>query len=93
MTTRVERAGLQVASVLADLLEQDVLPGTGVEAGHFWEQFAALLKDGSVRAWGISGWGGSGVPENLANLTTIFGCTWYFSDSSAAYHYPCPRNT
>ena len=45
MTMRVERAGLQVAQVLADLLEQDVLPGTGVGAEHFWEQLAAILKD------------------------------------------------
>ena len=45
MTTRVERAGLQVASVLADLLEQQICPGSGVEAAHVWQSLAAILQD------------------------------------------------
>lgn len=45
MTARVSRAGLQVATVLAELLETDILPGTGVEASQFWEQLAAILTD------------------------------------------------
>ena len=45
MTQRVERAGLQVATVIADLLEKEICPGTGVEPAHFWSELAALLKD------------------------------------------------
>ena len=45
MTARVERAGLQVAAVLAELLETRICPGTGVEPEHFWTQFAQLVGD------------------------------------------------
>ena len=45
MTERVERGGLQVAAVLADLLEQRICPGTGVEARHFWESLAEIVRD------------------------------------------------
>ncbi|KQM62192.1 MULTISPECIES: malate synthase G [unclassified Sphingomonas] len=39
----VERAGLQVAAELADFLERDALPGTGIPADSFWEGTAAIL--------------------------------------------------
>ena len=45
MTTRVERAGLQVASEIAELLEARICPGTGVEPAPFWEQLARLWRD------------------------------------------------
>ncbi len=45
MGARVERAGLQVAGVLARFLEEEALPGSGIDAGAFWEGFAALLRD------------------------------------------------
>ncbi len=45
MTDRVERAGLQVATVIADLLENDICPGTGVEPEQFWSGLAAILKN------------------------------------------------
>lgn len=39
----VERAGLQVAAELADFLERDALPGTGIPADSFWEGTSAIL--------------------------------------------------
>ena len=36
MTERVDRAGLQVDAVLARFVEDEALPGTGIEAGVFW---------------------------------------------------------
>jgi malate synthase len=45
MTDRTLRAGLQVDTVLARFVEDEALPGTGVEAEHFWSGFAALLAD------------------------------------------------
>ena len=41
----VTRAGLAVADVLADFVEAEALPGTGVEAGAFWDAFAAIVRD------------------------------------------------
>ena len=40
---RVTRAGLAVAAVLADFIESEALPGTGVTADDFWA--------GSPRSW------------------------------------------
>jgi len=45
MTTRVERAGLQIASELADFIETEALPGTGVTAETFWTGFSELVHD------------------------------------------------
>ena len=45
MTARVEKHGLQVEASLARFLEEDALPGTGVEAGAFWSGLAALVQD------------------------------------------------
>jgi malate synthase len=42
---RIERAGLQVESVLVRFLETEALPGTGIAPGHFWQGFADLLRD------------------------------------------------
>ncbi len=43
MTERVDRAGLNVARELAGFIEDEVLPGTDVAAGAFWEGFAAMI--------------------------------------------------
>ena len=43
MTGYVERAGLQVAPVLADFIETRALPGTGIAVEPFWTGFAAML--------------------------------------------------
>jgi len=45
MTERLDRAGLQVEAVLARFVEDEALPGTGIESGAFWTGFAALLAD------------------------------------------------
>ncbi|PWR04479.1 malate synthase G [Meridianimarinicoccus roseus] len=42
---RVDRAGLQVARVLAEFIEDAALPGTGVAADAFWSGLAALQHD------------------------------------------------
>ncbi len=49
MTDRIERHGLQVATVLADFIEKRALPGTGVDTDAFWGGFSALLHDQGVR--------------------------------------------
>ena len=41
---RVTRAGLAVAAVLADFVESEALPGTGVTADDFWAGFAAIVR-------------------------------------------------
>lgn len=45
MTERLDRAGLKVDAVLARFLEDEALPGTGLDAGAFWSGFAGLLAD------------------------------------------------
>ncbi|AWD23040.1 malate synthase G [Fuscovulum blasticum] len=45
MTTRINKAGLQVATELADFLETQALPGTGIDAARFWDGLAGLLRD------------------------------------------------
>ncbi|WOJ94934.1 malate synthase G [Congregibacter variabilis] len=45
MTTRVARAGLQVAPVIAELLEEQICPGIGVDAGEFWTSLASIIED------------------------------------------------
>jgi malate synthase len=43
MTAMRERSGLRVAVVLCDFLEQQALPGTGIDAEAFWRHTAAIL--------------------------------------------------
>ena len=45
MTKRVEKHRLQVASDLADFVEQEALVGTGVEAPAFWEAFSRIAHE------------------------------------------------
>ncbi len=45
MSDRFARAGLSVRAVLAEFIEQDVLPGLGIEADALWAGFADILKD------------------------------------------------
>ena len=44
MTEFLDRSGLSVDSRLADFIEARALPGTGIDAGKFWADFAALLS-------------------------------------------------
>ncbi len=43
MSGYVDRAGLRVADVLADFVEQRALPGTGIADDRFWSGAAAIL--------------------------------------------------
>ena len=45
MTARTTRHRLHVATVLADFIEQQVLPGTGVAPDAFWAGFDAIVAD------------------------------------------------
>ncbi|WP_299148766.1 malate synthase G [uncultured Tateyamaria sp.] len=45
MTTYVERADLTVAEVLAQFVESQALPGTGVGSADFWAGFSAIVHD------------------------------------------------
>ncbi|APX90582.1 malate synthase G [Brevirhabdus pacifica] len=45
MPDRVERAGLQVNSELAGLIEDRALPGTGVDSDAFWAALAGMVAD------------------------------------------------
>ena len=51
--------------------------------------FAALKEDGTVEVWGDSHRGGR-TPSTLAKVSTIFGYTGFYSDSTSMHHYPCP---
>jgi len=41
--TRSVRGGLQVATVLSDLIEQRILPGTGLDPGAFWAGLTRIV--------------------------------------------------
>ena len=45
MADRITVQGLQVARVLFDFIEKEVLPGTGIASDAFWRGFAALAND------------------------------------------------
>lgn len=45
MTDRSAIAGLQIAKPLADLVANQIAPGTGVDVAAFWQGFADILKD------------------------------------------------
>ncbi|MTI13320.1 malate synthase G [Sansalvadorimonas verongulae] len=45
MTERTQFGSLQIASVLYDLVEKEIAPGTGVEPQVFWSAFEAIVND------------------------------------------------
>jgi malate synthase len=45
MNARTPVHRLQVATVLKDFIDRDVLPGTGIDAAPFWQGFDALVHD------------------------------------------------
>jgi malate synthase len=45
MTSYVSRHTLRVASPLADLVEREIAPGTGVDPDVLWQHFAAIVTD------------------------------------------------
>ena len=44
MTDRVHVGGLQVAKVLYDFVNEQAIPGTGIDADKFWEGAAQVFK-------------------------------------------------
>jgi malate synthase len=44
MTDRVHLCGLQVATVLHRLLEDNIAPGTDIAPAHFWQSLASLVE-------------------------------------------------
>ena len=45
MTVRTQRYRLQVASTLCSFIEQEALPGTGIDPAAFWKGFDELVHD------------------------------------------------
>lgn len=45
MTSRIQKGGLQIAEELYNLVVNDIAPGTGVDADHFWTEFENILND------------------------------------------------
>jgi len=45
MTSRIEKSGLQVATVLHDLVANEITPGTGIEADAVWASLAKILDE------------------------------------------------
>ncbi|MGH1329927.1 MAG: malate synthase G [Paracoccaceae bacterium] len=45
MSNRVLREGLHVAPEMAEFIETQALPGTGVDPADFWAGFAAIVRD------------------------------------------------
>ena len=45
MTDRVQIGGLQVATELQQLLEKDIVPGTGISAEHFWQSVEEIVNE------------------------------------------------
>lgn len=45
MTDRVQIGGLQIAKVLYDFVNEQAIPGTGLDADKFWEGATKVLKD------------------------------------------------
>ena len=49
MTNRIQKGGLQIAEELFNLVENDIAPGTGVDADHFWSEFENILNEYAPR--------------------------------------------
>ncbi len=45
MNERIQVGGLQVASELYQLVNEQVIPGTGIDSDKFWGDFESILKD------------------------------------------------
>ncbi|MEQ4618557.1 MAG: malate synthase G [Corticimicrobacter sp.] len=45
MTTRTSRHGLQVAEILDRFVQDEALPGTGLDSDSFWQGFSALVHE------------------------------------------------
>lgn len=45
MTQRIQKGGLQIATVLHDLVANEIIPGTGIDADQFWASFEKLVTE------------------------------------------------
>lgn len=45
MSRRIDRNGLQIDEALCQLIEQEMIPGTGVKVDEFWSQFESIVSD------------------------------------------------
>ena len=45
MTERIQKGGLEIATVLYNLVANEIAPGTGVDPDDFWAKFEAILTD------------------------------------------------
>lgn len=45
MTNRIQQGGLQIADTLYNLVNDKIAPGTGIEAGQFWQALESILDD------------------------------------------------
>nr|VFK58651.1 MAG: malate synthase [Candidatus Kentron sp. TUN] len=45
MTERITRHTLQIAKPLFDLVEEEIIPGTGIESDAFWQSLREILRD------------------------------------------------
>jgi malate synthase len=45
MTDRIQQGGLQVATVLHQLLETEIAPGTGIAPADFWQSLEAIVNE------------------------------------------------
>jgi len=45
MADRIQQGGLHVAKEIFDLVANELTPGTGISAAHFWASFEGILDD------------------------------------------------
>jgi malate synthase len=45
MSNRIQQGGLQVAASLHALVDQQILPGTGIDSATFWQRFETILNE------------------------------------------------
>ncbi|MCG8618372.1 MAG: malate synthase G, partial [Desulfobacterales bacterium] len=45
MTDRIQMGGLQIAPVLYELVNNEIIPGTGVDADHFWGSLETIVTE------------------------------------------------
>jgi len=45
MTSRIQVGNLQVAPVLYELINEQIIPGSGIDSGRFWSKLEALIDD------------------------------------------------
>ena len=45
MSDYINAGGMQVERILFDLVNEEIMPGTGVDPEHFWQEFASIASD------------------------------------------------